>query len=222
MHAISWSDGQINLLPWKQQLSKQFLGDRCYFVSTNGFWDKIPRKPCKAMAGASISITAQPAIQIASTLFTFGTALVVPFYTVMILAPHAEWTKRMVESNIPYAVLGIVYLYLLSLSWTSETLKLMFASKYWLPELPGITKMFSSTLTVASAWIHLLAVDLFAGRHVFLDGLQHSVETRHSLVLCLLFCPIGIVSHFITKVATVIWRRVNNEKEAANMATLYS
>ena len=114
-------------------------------------------------------------------------------------------------------------------------------------QLPGIAKMFSSTMTVASAWIHLLAVDLFAGRYIpsinakilpyqsyeekkhknnknciltivlmlqnaqiimmmmmnrqiYLDGLQHSLETRHSLVLCLLFCPVGILSHYITKV----------------------
>lgn len=114
--------------------------------------------------------------------------------------------------------------------------------------------MFSSTVTVASAWLHLLAADLFAGRYVpddpltplkicpnrffsafafgsihfsidgklragrlsclltvilhvlaqvrqiFLDGLNHNVETRHSLVLCLMMCPIGIFSHLITKV----------------------
>lgn len=37
-------------------------------------------------------------------------------------------------------------------------------------------------------------------RIVFLDGLQHKVETRHSLVLCLMMCPVGLISHFVTKV----------------------
>lgn len=167
-----------------------------------------------------------------------------------------QQTKKLAETSFPYMVLGALYIYLLSLSWTSETLRLMFSSKYWLPEvsgliccgysvqqtwvfvlgrhvqtwvmtmcllqqpsqasrvyfgcnnkqeinldsftyrfrffsflsfqivavryhtcclvvgcegfcdvqLPGITRMFSSTITVASAWIHLLAVDLFCGR----------------------------------------------------------
>uniref|UniRef100_A0A3N7G4Y5 Uncharacterized protein n=1 Tax=Populus trichocarpa TaxID=3694 RepID=A0A3N7G4Y5_POPTR len=83
-----------------------------------------------------------------------------------------------------------------------ETIHLIFASKYWLPELPGIEKIFSSEMTLASAWIHLLVVDLFAARQVFDDGLENEVETRHSVSLCLLFCPIGIVTHVITKALT--------------------
>ncbi|KAF5961472.1 hypothetical protein HYC85_002681 [Camellia sinensis] len=137
--------------------------------------------------------------QIASNVFTLGTAAVLPFYTLMVVAPKAELTKKSMESSIPYVVLGLLYAYLLYLSWTPDTIKLMFASKYWLPELPGIAKMFSNEMTLASAWIHLLAVDLFAARQVFHDGLENEIETRHSVSLCLLFCPVGIVTHVITK-----------------------
>lgn len=140
--------------------------------------------------------------QIASNVFTLGTAAVLPFYTLMVLAPKAKLTKRCMESIMPYIVLGTLYAYLLCLSWTPDTFRLMFASKYWLPELPGIAKMFSSEMTLASAWLHLLAVDLFAARQVFHDGLKHEIETRHSVSLCLLFCPIGIVTHFVTKALT--------------------
>ncbi|KAJ4787309.1 ABA-deficient 4 protein [Rhynchospora pubera] len=140
--------------------------------------------------------------QIASQAFTWGTFAVLPFYTLMVLAPNTKLTKRMMESNVPYVLLGILYAYLLYLSWTPETLRCMFASKYWLPELSGIAKMFSNEMTMASAWIHLLAVDLFAARQVFHDGLKNNVETRHSISLCLLFCPIGIVTHAVTKVLT--------------------
>lgn len=44
-------------------------------------------------------------------------------------------TKKSMESSIPYVVLGVLYAYLLYLSWTPDTLRLMFASKYWLPEV---------------------------------------------------------------------------------------
>ncbi|KAM1575490.1 protein ABA DEFICIENT 4, chloroplastic-like [Malus sylvestris] len=140
--------------------------------------------------------------QIASTAFSFGTTAVLPFYALMVLAPKAELTKISMESGIPYIVLGILYAYLLYLSWTPETLQLIFASKYWLPELPGMGRMFSNEMTLASAWIHLLVVDLFAARQVFRDGLDNEIETRHSVSLCLFFCPVGIATHVITKALT--------------------
>ncbi|XP_008655599.1 protein MAO HUZI 4, chloroplastic isoform X2 [Zea mays] len=138
--------------------------------------------------------------QIASCAFTVGTVAVLPFYTLMVVAPNADITKRTVESSAPYVALGLLYAYLLYLSWTPDTLRAMFASKYWLPELPGIVRMFASEMTVASAWIHLLAVDLFAARQVYHDGLKNNIETRHSVSLCLLFCPVGILAHVVTKV----------------------
>ncbi|GLJ47889.1 hypothetical protein SUGI_1011220 [Cryptomeria japonica] len=168
--------------------------------------------PTASLAGSS---------QIANSVFTVGTALVIPLYALMVFVPHSELTKRSMESSIPYIILGAMYTYLLGISWTSETLRLMFASKYWLPELPGITRMFSSDLTVASAWLHLLAVDLYAARQVFRDGLKDGIETRHSIALCLLFCPIGIMSHLLTKVIAHLWRRSRGGREAAeSVATI--
>lgn len=140
--------------------------------------------------------------QIASSAFTLGTAAVLPYYTLMVVAPKSELTKKSIESSIPFVALGLLYGYLLYLSWTPDTMRVMFASQYWLPELSGMAKMFSSEMTLASAWIHLLAVDLFAARQVYHDGLENKVETRHSISLCLLCCPIGIISHVVTKALT--------------------
>ncbi|XP_054786752.1 protein ABA DEFICIENT 4, chloroplastic isoform X2 [Prosopis cineraria] len=149
-----------------------------------------------------ISVAGLPSSELASSVFSLGTAAVLPFYTLMIAAPESEITKRSMKSGIPYVLLGLLYTYLLCLSWTPETIQLLFASKYYLPELSSITKMFSSEMTLASAWIHLLAIDLFAARQVFHDGLQNQIETRHSVSLCLFSCPIGVLSHFITKQIT--------------------
>ncbi|CAA7387658.1 unnamed protein product [Spirodela intermedia] len=143
-----------------------------------------------------------PGPEIAGSAFTAGTVAVLPFYALMVLAPHAKLTKRSMESGLPYVALGAAYAFLLYLSWTADTMRLMFSSKYWLPELSSITRMFSNELTMASAWLHLLLVDLFAARQIFHDGLEHKVETRHSVLLCLFFCPIGIAAHLITKLLT--------------------
>ncbi|KAK8470109.1 hypothetical protein PHAVU_004G065900 [Phaseolus vulgaris] len=148
--------------------------------------------------------------ELASTAFTLGTTAVLPFYTLMVVAPKSELTKKCMESSVPYIGLGVLYAYLLHLSWTPETTGLIFASKYLLPELTSIGKMFSSEITLASAWIHLLVIDLYAARHVFLEGLENEIETRHSVCLCLFFCPIGVLTHLITKAITKSSRQNNH------------
>ncbi|XP_078435936.1 abscisic acid (aba)-deficient 4 [Wolffia australiana] len=139
--------------------------------------------------------------------FTAGTAAVFPFYALMVMAPHAKLTKKSMESSMPYVALGAVYALLLYQSWTADTTRLMFSGKYWLPELSSITRMFKNELTMASAWLHLLLVDLFAARQIFREGLEQKIETRHSVSLCLFFCPIGIVSHVVTKLLTMALNR---------------
>ncbi|KAI8000298.1 hypothetical protein LOK49_LG09G01172, partial [Camellia lanceoleosa] len=125
-----------------------------------------------------------------SGCFSVEEQIHLPFYTLMVVAPKAELTKKSMESSIPYVVLGLLYAYLLYLSWTPDTIKLMFASKYWLPELPGIAKMFSNEMTLASAWIHLLAVDLFAASPM------HAIQMNDANIFtssCMLIeiCPIS-------------------------------
>ena len=39
-----------------------------------------------------------------------------------------------------------------------------------MPSLAGICTLFSRWLTAASLWVHLLAVNLFAARELYLEG----------------------------------------------------
>ncbi|XP_042040761.1 protein ABA DEFICIENT 4, chloroplastic-like isoform X1 [Salvia splendens] len=79
-----------------------------------------------------------PCSQIASNAFTLGTAAVLPFYTLMVVAPQSEF----------------------------------------------------------------VSILCCLGRQVYGDGLQNNIETRHSVLMCLLFCPVGILAHAITKALT--------------------
>jgi len=100
--------------------------------------------------------------QIASSAFTLGTVAVLPFYTLMIAAPNADITKRAVESTAPYVALGLLYAYLLYLSWTPDTIRAMFASKYWLPEV-GQPATHTTTLNNSNAeWnLHYALSEMF-------------------------------------------------------------
>lgn len=81
-------------------------------------------------------------------------------------------------------------------------------SEYWIPsifscQLHSRWQMCDSAIvswTMHHIIILLSAIVLY--RQVFHDGLKNNVETRHSVSLCLLFCPVGIFSHFITRSLT--------------------
>ncbi|CAH9105585.1 unnamed protein product [Cuscuta europaea] len=183
-----------------QKIGKGNLWSECSFLGKSGASVQpiIGRKSLhRKNFGVSASFLS--ASQIASSAFTWGTVAVLPFYTFMVAAPRSDLTKKLMGNGTPFVALGVVYAYLLYLSWTPDTLRFMFSSKYWLPELPGMAQMFANEMTLASAWIHLLVVDLYAAKQVYEDGMQNDVEIRHSVLLCLLFCPIGILVHIMTK-----------------------
>ncbi|GFP85314.1 hypothetical protein PHJA_000675100, partial [Phtheirospermum japonicum] len=206
-----------------QLFAKQLSGNELNHCIGSSYLSRTIRSPNLGRPRKSSAVYSSwlSSSEIASGAFTLGTAAVLPIYTLMVVAPKAEFTKKVVASSMPFVALGVLYGYLLYLSWTPDTMRLMFASKYWLPELSGIGKMFSSEMTLASAWIHLLAVDLFAARQVYNDGLEENIETRHSVSLCLLFCPVGIVAHFITKALTR-HEREGEQEELTDKITLLS
>ncbi|XP_047311051.1 protein ABA DEFICIENT 4, chloroplastic isoform X2 [Impatiens glandulifera] len=169
------SVGQQGLAKGMLKCDWSFMGgSRIFFrprLETFHFYRKNRPRLCASWLGP----------QLASNAFTWGTVAVLPYYSLMVLAPKAQLTKRSMETSFPYVVLGLLYAYLLYLSWTPDTVRLIFGSKYLLPELSGIAKMFSSEMTLASAWVHLLAVDLFAARCSWMDW-----KTRSKLdILCL-------------------------------------
>lgn len=51
---------------------------------------------------------------------------------------------------------------------------------------------------VAEEWSHVLTWDLFVGRWIWLDGLQRGIFTSHSVLLCNLIGPPGLLLHWIT------------------------
>ena len=98
----------------------------------------------------------------------------------------------------------------------------------FLPALDGISTLFSRLTTAASLWVHLVAINLFAGCKTYIEGgtssqrcagclftLQSTLPsialhagrnrqlpTRHTTFLCMLFGPLGILSSILTEVGS--------------------
>ena len=55
---------------------------------------------------------------------------------------------------------------------------------------------------VSEEWSHVLTWDLFVGRWIWLDGLKRGIFTSHSVLLCNLIGPPGLLLHWATCIVT--------------------
>jgi len=55
---------------------------------------------------------------------------------------------------------------------------------------------------VSEEWSHVLTWDLFVGRWIWLDGLKRGIFTSHSVLLCNLIGPPGLLLHWATCLVT--------------------
>lgn len=62
-------------------------------------------------------------------------------------------------------------------------LSLAFAGGFkpqFIPSITGISTLFSRTLTAASLWVHVLAINLFLARTIFCEGELFGLSVRYN------------------------------------------
>lgn len=130
-------------------------------------------------------------------LFNGANLFVLPFWTLIVLAPNWKVTRRVMDSYLPFLALASLYIYLFIISLDPESVQ-SFAN----PTLSDLARLFSDQRVMATGWVHFLVFDLFVGRWIYLEGQRTGVWTRHSLVLCLFAGPMGLLSHILTQIIT--------------------
>ena len=130
-------------------------------------------------------------------LFNGANLFVLPFWTLIVLAPNWRVTRWVMDSYLPYLALASLYIYLFCISLDPESVQ-SFAN----PTLTDLARLFSDQRVMATGWVHFLVFDLFVGRWIYLEGQRTGVWTRHSLVLCLFAGPMGLLSHIVTEAIT--------------------
>ncbi|WP_309738386.1 MULTISPECIES: ABA4-like family protein [unclassified Chamaesiphon] len=128
-----------------------------------------------------------------SQLFDAANLFVLPFWALMIVLPKWEITRKVISSPLPFITLAGLYVYLLVVAVNPES-----AAALANPKLADIARFFADEGAAAIGWVHFLVMDLFVGRYIYLEGQQKGIITIHSLILCLFFGPIGLLSHLIT------------------------
>lgn len=115
------------------------------------------------------------------------------FWLGMIVFPNWQVTKKVINSYIPFAPLCVLYIYFLLTTTDPGSLTGAFN-----PQLSEYAKLFGREEGALVVTIHFLAMDLFIGRWIYLQGQTKKIWTIHSLILCLFFGPAGLLAHFIT------------------------
>jgi hypothetical protein len=131
-----------------------------------------------------------------------------PLYALMMWFPRARLTKKLMGSNMFLFVGGsILYAYMLVSYGGYEIFKPIvdaIQSHGLSSECSGrylaiMADMLKDTKVTALTWVHLLLMDLFQAKWVYEDALRHNVYCIHSLALCFMVGPLGLLSHVLTK-----------------------
>jgi Domain of unknown function (DUF4281) len=141
--------------------------------------------------------------------FTGANVFVLPFWTLMILLPNWDWTRRVMSSLLPFVALALLYVGLFATAITPES-----AQALSNPTLPIIAQFFSEEHAAATGWVHYLVMDMFVGRWIYWEGQRTGVWTRHSLALCFFAGPMGLLSHIVTAAIAQKWMAKDSAPKA--------
>ena len=130
---------------------------------------------------------------LAVAMFWFSSLLVLPFWVLLWFLPRHELTKRFV-GDIRWSILPLLIPYAILALPNAPEVIFTFASQMPTPEI--VVELFASDQIIALAWLHLLALDLFVGRYVWLRMLAADRPMYIStpvLILCTMMGPLGFL-----------------------------
>lgn len=129
-----------------------------------------------------------------SLLFNIANFYVLPFWLLMIFLPKWGITQKIISSYLLFVPLSLLYIYLFFGSLDAESV-----AAFSNPTLPILAQLFGNESVMLTGWIHFIVLDVFVGRYIYLEGQTQGIWTIHSLILCFLAGPIGLLSHIITR-----------------------
>lgn len=134
-------------------------------------------------------------------LFSLASALVVPAWLALAVAPRHVWTQRVAAGAVP-ALLAVAYAALLAVSLAQPQ-----GSGGGFGSLDAVAALFADRRALLAGWLHYLAFDLLVGAWEARDA-ERSGVPRWALVPCLaLTFLVGPVGWLLYAVARTLARR---------------
>ncbi|MCX6597932.1 MAG: ABA4-like family protein [Acidobacteria bacterium] len=136
-------------------------------------------------------------------LFSGASALVIPAWVLLVVAPGWRWTRRLATVVTP-TLLSLLYLYLFVMQF--RVLGGSFTT------LARVGQLFAVPTVMLAGWIHYLAFDLLVGSWMARDGMQRNIPRLvmiPCLLLTLLLGPFGLLVY-----RGIRWARTGDVWEA--------
>lgn len=143
------------------------------------------------------------------TLFNISGLFVLPFWILMIVAPHWRVTIRILRS--PFVIIAPVIAYVILVLPQIGTLLPMVMR----PKLSEIAALLGTPEGANLAWMHFLAFDLFVGRWAYLDSRERNISAwlmAPILFFILMLGPLGFLLYIVVRLA---WIKINHEGHEA-------
>lgn len=134
------------------------------------------------------------------TLFLIYNYGVFPFWLLLLVAPRADVTARLVHSGLVPVLYGASYTVLLFSGLAGETPD--GASFY---SLQGLIAALGTPQAMLTGWVHYLVFDLFAGSWIARDGAREGLPhwaIVPILVFTLMAGPLGLLVYMLVRYAT--------------------
>ncbi|MBE0696692.1 MAG: DUF4281 domain-containing protein [Anaerolineaceae bacterium] len=129
-------------------------------------------------------------------LYNLSNLLVLPFWLLMIFAPHWQVTKSTLRSL--WVILPPALLYTALILPVLPALMALLAN----PSLASIASGLGTPLGATTVWAHLVTFDLFAGRWAYLDSRERRVSAwlaSPALLVILMFGPFGLLLYLLLR-----------------------
>jgi hypothetical protein len=129
-------------------------------------------------------------------LFISSNACVLPFWLLMLFAPRAALTRRVLESPWICAPFALLYAAL----FVSQLGPLTAFARA--PSFESIVGMIGTPAGLNLAWAHYLTFDLFVGRWIYFDSEGRTMNRGLMTVVFLLgltFGPLGFLVYLLSR-----------------------
>ena len=120
-----------------------------------------------------------------------------PLVALMLLAPRARFTRRVVGSNLPFLLYGGLYTLLVMRGALKDPEVFRRIMRL---DLDAITQFMGDRDSgVITAWTHMTTSDLFIARWIFLDSLARGKPARLPIVLQFFGGPVGVFVYLLSR-----------------------
>ena len=135
-------------------------------------------------------------------IFTAVNAAIIPFWLLLVFAPHRKPTNILVHSGVVPLLFGAVYIYYFISSFILGS-----PDGASMSSIAGLQIAFSDPRSLVAAWVHYLVFDLFVGAWMVRDARREGIAHLAiviPLILTFMAGPFGLFLYIALRGA---WKR---------------